>query len=351
VVLVLDFGSQTTQLIARRIREAQVYCEILPCTTPLEVIRARHPRALVLSGGPSSVYDEGAPSVDPRSSTSACPSSASATACSCSRTSAAARSSAPTTASTAPPSSRRRSEEGIFARYTEGTSSTWMSHGDRIAAMPTGFVDLGTSDNTPFCAVAHHEKRIYGVQFHPEVVHTPRGRRAHRGLPLRRRRPRAELDAASFVDEEAIQRCASASATHTRLRALRRRRLLVAAVLCHARSATGSPASSSTTACLREGEAEQVVATFRDGFHLNLLHVDASQRFLDALSGVTDPEQKRKIIGRVFIDVFEQEAKKIDTRASSCRARSTPTSSRASRSRGRAPSSRATTTSAACPSA
>jgi len=177
VVLVLDFGSQYTQLIARRIREARVYCEIHPCTAKFDDLLKMKPRAVVLSGGPSSVYDEGAPSVDPRIFDLGVPVlgicyglqlTAHLLGGRVARAEAREYGAASVTIDRA---------EGILARFQVGENlDVWMSHGDRIEALPTGFSKLAHSANTPDCVVGNAEKKIYGLQFHPEVVHTPRGK-------------------------------------------------------------------------------------------------------------------------------------------------------------------------------
>jgi len=176
LVLILDFGSQYTQLIARRVREHKVYCEIHPCTLPFEEIRAMAPRAIVLSGGPASVYDEGAPGLDKRVLELGLPVLgicygmqllAHVLGGKVERADKREFGSARMTVGT---------PTGIFHRFAKGESfEVWMSHGDRIASMPAGFATLGVSDNTPFCAVGDAKRRMYGIQFHPEVVHTPRG--------------------------------------------------------------------------------------------------------------------------------------------------------------------------------
>src|SRR6185437_6872163 len=174
--LVLDFGAQYSQLIARRIREQRVYCEVQPCTVPFEEVRAKAPRAIVLSGGPASVYAEGAPPVDPRIFELGVPVfgicyglQLIAHLLGGRVEKAAAREYGHARVVVERP-------EGIFHRFAKREAlDVWMSHGDRIAALPPGFQTIGVSGNTPFCAVGNAEKRIYGVQFHPEVVHTPRG--------------------------------------------------------------------------------------------------------------------------------------------------------------------------------
>ena len=329
-VLILDFGSQYTQLIARRIREQRVYCEIQPCTIPYEKIVEMKPRAIVLSGGPASVYGEGAPTVDKRVFEMRVP-----------HARAAGEGSDPD-ADRVPVlgicygvqlmahllgGKVERAEareygaarvaveraEGILHRFTPGESfEVWMSHGDRIAAMPPGFSTLGVSDNTPFCAVADPKRRIYGVQFHPEVVHTPRGAEILAAFlfDVAHLEPTwtpgafsdeavAAVRAAVGQDEQAI--CGLSGGVDSS----------VAAVICHRALGDRLTCIFVDNGVLRQGEFTQVATTFRETFHIKLIAVDARERFLSALRGVSDPEQKRKIIGRVFIEVFEEEAKKV----------------------------------------
>ncbi|MBS2020365.1 MAG: glutamine-hydrolyzing GMP synthase [Deltaproteobacteria bacterium] len=314
LVLILDFGSQTTQLIARRVREAKVYCEIHPCTLPFEEIRAKEPRAIILSGGPASVYDDGAPQIDKRVFELGVPILGICYGM---------QLTAHVLGGKVERAQKREfglakvivdKPEGIFHRFARRESvDVWMSHGDRVASMPAGFETVGISGNTPFCAVAHQEKRIWGVQFHPEVVHTPRG---------------ADVIASFLFEVAGLEPTwTPGSFTDDAIRAVRDKvgpndsaicglsggvDSSVAAVLCHRALGSRLTCIFVDNGVLRQGEFEQVVATFRETFHLNLIAVDARARFLDALKGVTDPETKRKIIGKVFIDVFDEEAHKVE---------------------------------------
>jgi len=313
LVLVLDFGAQYTQLIARRIREQRVYCEIHPCTLPFEEVRLMRPRAIVLSGGPASVYAENAPTVDPRLFELGVPILG---ICYGLQLIAHVLGGRVERASAHEYGHARvvvERPEGIFHRFAKREAlDVWMSHGDRIAALPPGFQTIGVSGNTPFCAAGHAGKNIYGVQFHPEVAHTPRG---------------AEMIAAFLFDVAGLSPTWTAGAfTEEAVGAIRSRvspeehaicglsggvDSAVAAVLCHRALGDRLTCIFVDNGLLRLGEAEQVVGTFRKNLHLNLIAVDARQRFLAALAGVTDPEQKRRIIGRVFIEVFEDEAHKV----------------------------------------
>ncbi|MGA2448195.1 MAG: glutamine-hydrolyzing GMP synthase [Polyangiaceae bacterium] len=314
VVLVLDFGSQTTQLIARRIREHRVYCEIHPCTTPYEAIAAMEPSAIVLSGSPSSVYGEGAPTTDPRVLELGVPVLG---ICYGMQLMAHLLGGRVGHASAREYGRARVVVErpvGILGGFpANGSLDVWMSHGDRIEALPTGFETIGFSDNSPFCVIADRARRMYGVQFHPEVAHTPRG---------------AELLAAFLFDVAALVPSWTAGVfTEEAVRSVKARvgehdRAIcglsggvdssVAAIICHRALGDRLTCIFVDNGLLRNGEAEQVIRAARGIQHLQLVAVDARERFLSALSGVTDPERKRKIIGRVFIEVFEQEARKVE---------------------------------------
>jgi GMP synthase (glutamine-hydrolysing) len=313
LVLILDFGSQYTQLIARRIREQRVYCEIHPCTLPFEQLRAMNPKAIVLSGGPASVYGEGAPSVDVRVFDLGLPVLGICYGL---------QLMAHLLGGKVEPAAHREygharvvveKNEGILHRFAKREAlDVWMSHGDRIAALPPGFQTIGVSGNTPFCAVGNGERRIYGVQFHPEVVHTPRGSDILAAFLFDVAGLSPSWTAGAFTEEAvAAVRAKVAGDDHVICGLSGGVDSSVAAILCHRALGDRLTCIFVDNGLLRRGEAEQVVATFRESYHLNLVAVDAREQFLSQLRGITDPEQKRKIIGRVFIDVFDQEAKKV----------------------------------------
>jgi GMP synthase (glutamine-hydrolysing) len=313
LVLVLDFGSQYTQLIARRIREQRVYCEILPCTVPLERVRAMRPQAIVLSGGPASVYEDGAPTVDVGVFSLGVPVLG---ICYGLQLIAHLLGGKVERAREREYGHARvvvERAEGIFHRFAAGEAlEVWMSHGDRIAALPPGFQTVGVTKNTPFCAVGNSRDGIYGVQFHPEVVHTPRGPDLLASFlfdvaglhptwtpGVFTEQAVAEVQAKVGRDDEVL--CGLSGGVDSS----------VAALLCHRAVGDRLTCIFVDNGLLRLGEPEQVVATFRESFHLNLVAVNAKDRFLSALRGVTDPEKKRKTIGRVFIEVFEDKAKEV----------------------------------------
>jgi GMP synthase (glutamine-hydrolysing) len=313
LVLILDFGAQYTQLIARRIREQRVYCEIHPCTLPFEQVRALEPRAIILSGGPASVYAEGAPSVDPRIFEMGLPVLG---ICYGLQLIAHLLGGKVERAAAREYGSARvvvERPEGIFHRFAKREAlDVWMSHGDRITALPEGFQTIGISGNTPFCAVGSASRRIYGVQFHPEVVHTPRGPDMLAAFLFDVAGLHPTWTPGTFTDEAvATVRARVAADDHVLCGLSGGVDSSVAALLCHKAVGDRLTCIFVDNGLLRRGEAEQVVATFRESFHLNLVAVDAAERFLAALRGITDPEEKRKAIGRVFIEVFEDESRKV----------------------------------------
>lgn len=307
-VLILDFGSQYTQLIARRIRESHVYCEIHPFNMPLDAVKSFQPKGIILSGGPSSVHDEGAPLSDPALFALGIPilgicygMQLMAHQLNGAVEKADRREYGPATIDIDEP-------DEIFRDVEDETVRVWMSHGDRILKLPEGFKILAHSDNSPVAAMADQGRRFYGVQFHPEVVHTPCGKTLLENFLFRICRCQSSWTMKSFV-ESAIQAsregvgddqviCALSGGVDSS----------VVAVLLHKAIGSRLHCIFVNNGLLRKGEAESVQRIFRDHFELNLIYVDASKLFLDRLKGITDPEQKRKIIGNLFIELFEKEA-------------------------------------------
>ncbi|APR77868.1 GMP synthase [Minicystis rosea] len=314
LVLVLDFGSQYTQLIARRIREAGVYCEIHPFNIPLATVRTLAPRAVVLSGGPASVYGEGAPRIGPEIFDLGVPVLG---ICYGLQLTAFLLGGKVERSDEGGEYGRARVHverpAGIFGRFAPGDDlEVWMSHGDRLAALPEGFTAIGTTKGSPLCAIANEARRIYGIQFHPEVAHTPRGRELLEAFLFDVAGLSASWTPASFIED---------AVAAVREKVGKDRAILglsggvdssVAAVLCQRALGDRLTCIFVDNGLLRLREPETVVRMFRDHFNLRVVHVDAGARFLKELAGVSDPEKKRKIIGRVFIEVFEEEAKKVE---------------------------------------
>ena len=313
-IAVLDFGGQYTQLIARRVREMSVYSEIFSCTHPLEQILAEGYKGIILSGGPSSVYEDGAP-LPPKALFDAgvpvlgiCYGM---------------QAMAYLLGGHVIPAERReygkaevelQGERGRLFRGLEadakGCLTVWMSHGDTVLRPPKGFTALGATPNCPVAAMADEQRNLYAVQFHPEVIHTPQGKRIFDNF-LDICGVGRTWSMAGFIDStvDAIrdqvgnQRvlCALSGGVDSS----------VVAVLIHRAIGDQLTCVFVDNGLLRKGEAQAVVHTFRDTFKINLIHVDASARFLEAVRGVSDPEVKRKRIGAEFIAVFEDEARKL----------------------------------------
>ncbi|MBX3181727.1 MAG: glutamine-hydrolyzing GMP synthase [Polyangiaceae bacterium] len=312
-VLILDFGSQYTQLIARRVRESHVYCEIHPGTLPLERVEALAPSAIILSGGPDSVYSERAPKVDPGVFRLGLPLLGI-----CYGQQLMARE----LGGQVEPSDHREygpaeltidAQQGPFQPFSVGESlGVWMSHGDRLTALPPGFQRLAHSQGAPFAGIGDPERRLYGIQFHPEVVHTPRGRELLEAFLFHVAKLSPSWTPGSFVEESVARVAAQVGPDEHVVCGLSGGvDSSVAALLCHRALGDRLTCIFVDNGLLRQDEAAQVAQMMGEHFQLNLVTVDAREAFLSQLSGVTDPEQKRKIIGRVFIEVFEAHAAKV----------------------------------------
>jgi GMP synthase (glutamine-hydrolysing) len=313
-VLILDFGAQYTQLIARRVREQHVYCEIHPCTLPFEQIEAFAPAAVILSGGPASTLDAQAPSVDARVFELGVPVLGICYGMQLMCGLLGGKVESASHREFGPATIEVDRNEGILSMLGKGgTTHVWMSHGDRVITLPPGFIVLAHSDSSPFAAVANPERRLYAVQFHPEVAHTDLGTEMLGAFLFEVARLEPSWTPSSFI-EEAVARVRQQVGTGRAICGLSGGvDSSVAAVLVAKAIGEQLTCIFVDNGVLRKDEAAQVVQMVRDHLRLNLVHVDAADRFLQALAGVTDPEQKRKVIGRVFIDVFEEEARRLGT--------------------------------------
>jgi GMP synthase (glutamine-hydrolysing) len=309
-VLILDFGSQVTQLIARRVRESGVYCEIHPFSMPEDKLVAFQPKAIILSGGPDSVTAEASPRAPQKVFELGVPvlgiCYGQMTLC------------AQLGGSVVGGLHREFGRAFIDIKQPSPLldglgvrEQVWMSHGDRIDAMPAGFQVAASSENAPFAVIADEARRFYGVMFHPEVVHTPHGARLLKNFTHTIAGCQGDWTMAAFR-AEAIRRIRAQVGTGKVICGLSGGvDSAVAAVLLHEAIGTQLTCIFVDTGLLRGDEAGDVVATFRDHFNIPLVHVEAGTIFLERLAGVTDPEQKRKIIGATFIDVFDAEATKL----------------------------------------
>jgi GMP synthase (glutamine-hydrolysing) len=312
-VLILDFGAQYTQLIARRVRESGVYCEIWPCTVDPARIRAFAPRALILSGGPASVHEAEAPRAPAGIFELNVPvlgiCYGEQLIC------------AELGGEVAPSDHREFGRAFVDVRAPcilfDGVWSigarelVWMSHGDRVTRLPPGFRAVAVSEGAPFAAIADDARRIYGVQFHPEVVHTPHGAALLRNFTHSVVGLSGSWTMQGFRDSEIARLRARVGGGRVICGLSGGVDSSVAAVLIHEAIGDQLTCIFVDHGLLRAGEAEEVVATFRDRFNIRLVHRDAAELFLAALDGVTDPEAKRKTIGRLFVEVFEEEAAKL----------------------------------------
>ncbi|MEW6093073.1 MAG: glutamine-hydrolyzing GMP synthase [Chloroflexota bacterium] len=304
---ILDFGSQYAQLIARRVREAHVYCELFPWDAPAETVLALRPRGFILSGGPASVYAEGAPTLLPYILESGLPILGICYGM---------QLLTHTLGGTVSPSTEREYGPAEIQPLIPGTmldvlSKVWMSHGDRITRMPEGFVTLAKSGNSPIAAMGDFERKYFAVQFHPEVHHTPNGTQLLEHFALEVCGCAPDWTPASII-EESMNRVRAQVGEERVLAAVSGGvDSSVAAALVHKAIGDQLVAVFVDTGLLRQGEPEQVVKTFREQMGAELVAVEASDEFFAALKGVTDPEQKRKIVGEKFIRIFERESKKL----------------------------------------
>ena len=315
LVAVLDFGSQFAQLIARRVRELHVYSELLPHDTSLAELERRGASAVILSGGPNSVYDTGAPKPDPAIWSGRLPVLGICYG---------AQLMANELGGSVQPTQKREygpatvtigSEDGLFTGL-ERTQPVWMSHGDSITALPEGFRATAQTDSTPFAGLADPARHLYGIQFHPEVAHTPHGRDVLRNFVVGVAGVAQSWTPASFIDST-VAEIRDRVDTHARAVSSDGKVICalsggvdsaVAAALVHRAVGDRLTCIYVDHGLMRKRESELLRATFEQNLGMNLVMIDARERFLARLAGVIDPEQKRRIIGDEFIRVFEEQA-------------------------------------------
>jgi len=310
-VLIIDFGSQVTQLIARRVRESGVYCEVVPFNTADAVLDSFAPKAIILSGGPASVLDTGTPRAPQRVFEAGVPVLA---ICYGEQTMCAQL------GGEVEPADHREFGRAFIDIVADcdlfkglwpvgAREQVWMSHGDRVIAIPDGFTVVATSDNAPFAAIADDARKFYGVQFHPEVVHTPQGTALLRKFTHDVAGCSGTWTMSAFREREIARIKAQVGGGRVICGLSGGVDSSVVAVLLHEAIGDQLTCVFVDTGVMRAGEAAEVVGMFRDHYNIRLIHRDASDLFLGKLAGVSEPEQKRKIIGATFIDVFEEEAR------------------------------------------
>ncbi len=311
LVLVLDFGAQYSQLIARRVRECDVYSKVLPYSTSIEKIKELNPKGIIFSGGPASVYGDGAPYVDEEIFELRVPILGICYGMQL------MSHLLPGGEVKAAEHREYGSAELIIDQEMDlldglgGQIKCWMSHGDRVTEIPDGFEVIGHTTNSPVAVIGNAEAKFYGVQFHPEVVHTPQGTEIISNFLFRVCNCKGDWTTSNFIEEqiaeikkevgEAEVICGLSGGVDSS----------VAATLVHQAIGDQLTCIFVDHGLLRKGEAEEVQETFGQEFDMNLIYVDAKERFFNKLAGVADPEEKRKIIGNEFIKVFEEEANKI----------------------------------------
>jgi len=312
LILILDFGSQYTQLIARRVREQNVYSEIHPFDLSLDKIRAMNPTGIILSGSPSSVYGEGAPRISTEIFALGMPILGICYGVQMTSLLLGGKVASATHREYGRATVHLEAPSELFHGFCVGDDvPVWMSHGDRVEALPEGFRRVGTSPNCEFAAVEAPARKFWGVQFHPEVAHTPRGTEILGNFLFRICKCEPNWTMANFVHEAVAQVKEKAGSGRVICGLSGGVDSSVAASLVHKAVGDRLTCIFVDNGLLRAREAVQVETLFRGAFKMNLVVVDAAERFLSKLAGVEDPEQKRKIIGREFIAVFDEEAHKL----------------------------------------
>lgn len=310
-ILVLDFGSQYSQLIARRIRECKVYSRIVPFNTSVDAIRAEAPAGIILSGGPASVYQENAPKCDPEIFNLGIPILGICYGL---------QLTVKTLGGTVARGHAREygkaeievtDESRLFAGLP-GKLQVWMSHGDKVTSIPEGFIATAKTENTEFAAIRHTEKNIYGIQFHPEVVHTPRGTELIRNFARNICGCSGSWTMESFIERSVREIRETTKGEKVILGLSGGVDSSVAAALIHKAIGDDLTCIFVNNGLLRKNEAERVQDLFAGSFKMKLVYIDAADLFLEKLAGVAEPERKRKIIGHEFIEVFDDAAMKIE---------------------------------------
>jgi GMP synthase (glutamine-hydrolysing) len=305
-VVILDYGSQYSQLIARRVREANVYSELLPFDVSWDEVAPIHPKGIILSGGPASVYEPGAPTLPDWVLESGLPVLGICYGMQLLTHHLGGNVGAAEEREYGPATISVQKSESIFQGLPEQLD-VWMSHGDRIEALPPGFETLASTGNAPYAAMG--KDKIVGIQFHPEVSHTPLGTAILRAFLYEVCNCSGNWTPESFIDSTITDIREQVGDDHVLLALSGGVDSSVAAALIHRAIGDQLTPVFVNTGLLREGEAELVRSTFEQNFGMKLVYIDASERFLEKLSGITEPEEKRKTIGAEFIGVFEHAAR------------------------------------------
>ncbi|HTN39559.1 MAG TPA: glutamine-hydrolyzing GMP synthase, partial [Asticcacaulis sp.] len=309
-LLIIDFGSQVTQLIARRVRECGVYCEIHPFTKAADKIDSLRPKAVILSGSPHSVIDEG-PRIDARLFEMGVPVFGICYGEQLMCELLGGKVEAGHDREFGRAEITVKGQSPIF-KGLDPVETVWMSHGDRVTAIPEGFEVIATSEGAPYAAIADEKRKFYAVQFHPEVVHTKRGTDMIRNFLFEIAGFSGDWSMSAFREEMVAKIRAQVGTGKVICGLSGGVDSSVAAILIHEAIGEQLTCVFVDTGLLRKNEGEQVVSLFRNHYNIPLIHVQAQDKFLGALAGESDPEKKRKTIGKLFIEVFDEEAGKID---------------------------------------
>ncbi|MEA4827756.1 MAG: glutamine-hydrolyzing GMP synthase [Clostridium sp.] len=311
LVLVIDFGGQYNQLIARRVREHNVYCEIVPYTVTIDEIKSKNPKGIIFTGGPNSVYGEGTPRVNKEVFEMGIPVLGICYGHQLTAYTLGGNVESPEIREYGKTEVKLSKESLLFDGIEEELAQSWMSHTDYVSKVPEGFKIVGTTEQCPVAAMENSERKIYGVQFHPEVEHTLFGKKMLSNFLFKVCGLKADWSMASFAEDK-IKEIKALVGDRKGLCALSGGfDSSVAAVLVHKAIGKQLTCVFVDHGLLRKDEGDQVEYIFKKQFDMNLIRVNAGERFLGKLKGVSDPERKRKIIGEEFIRVFEEEANKL----------------------------------------
>jgi GMP synthase (glutamine-hydrolysing) len=305
-VLVVDFGAQYAQLIARRVREAQVYSEIVPHRITAAEVSAKAPRAIILSGGPKSVHVEGAPALDPAIYDLGIPILGICYGCQLVAQQLGGVVARGGRGEYGRATLSRSGTSLVLAQDAPPTHDVWMSHFDFVSEAPTGFVTTASTPDAPHAVIENESRKIYGVQYHPEVVHSSHGQQLLERFLVEVAGCRQDWTMANIVEDQIAAIRAQVGSERAICGLSGGVDSSVAAALVHRAIGAQLTCVYVDTGLMRRGESEQVVETFRRSMGIELIHVDAGQRFFDKLQGITEPEAKRKAIGELFVRIFEE---------------------------------------------